>query len=342
MSTHEGRYSRQELFPAIGATGQQRIRAARVLITGCGGIGSNSASLLARAGVGFLRIVDREVVELSNLHRQSLFTEADVCAQLPKAQAAARHISAINSDVRVEPLVSDVDTDNILDLLDRVDLVLDGFDNFEGRYLLNDACVSRGVPWVYGSCVGATTMAALIVPGTTPCLRCLHRELPAPGSAATCETAGIIGPAAYLAASLEVALALRWIVNGSRTPMDTLIAADAWDLRLDRIPLPERDATGCVCCGLRKFEFLEVPGRRATSLCGHNAVQVRPLSSQRPDFAALADRLRILGQVRMNEFVLRLQAPPYELTLFQDGRAIVKGTGDENLARSLVAQWIGV
>lgn len=342
MSMDSGRYSRQQLFPPVGAEGQNRIRAARLLITGCGGLGSNSANLLARAGIGFLRIVDRDVVELSNLQRQALFTEVDTREQVPKAQAAARRIAAINSEVRVEPVVSDVDSHNILDLLDGIDLVIDGFDNFEGRYILNDACVKRGLPWVYGSCLGSVTMAALIVPGCTPCLRCLHNEIPPPGSAETCETAGIIGPAASMAAAIQVSFALQWIISGSPPVEPALITADIWDLRMDRIPLPARNAVACTCCGLRQFEFLDAPGRRATALCGRSAVQVRAISSEPPDFAALAERLRGHGTIRVNEYVLRLQAPPYELTLFKDGRAIVRGTGDEKLARTLVAQWVGV
>ncbi len=337
----QGRYSRQELFQPIGREGQERIRAARVLVIGCGGLGSNCASLLARAGVGSLRIVDRDLVELSNLQRQALFTEADARDGVPKAMAAARGIAAVNSEVRVEPVVADVDSSNILRLLDDVDLVVDGFDNFEGRYVLNDACVKRGLPWIYGACVGSTAMAQLIVPGKTPCLRCLHRDLPEPGAAQTCDTAGIIGPAASLASTLQVALALRFLVEGAPPPEAAVFCADAWDLHLGRFVLPAR-APDCPCCGQGRFEFLELSGRSATALCGHDAVQVRALSGRRPDFSALAERLRPIGTVRVNEYLLRLTAPPYELTVFEDGRAIVKGTHDEAVARSLVSRWIGV
>ena len=340
MSGSGGRYSRQERFAPIGAAGQARIQAARVLIVGCGGLGSNSAGLLARAGVGFLRIVDRDVVELSNLARQSLYCEADADGEHPKAVAAARRIGEVSSDVRVEPVVADVDARNILGFLEGVDLVVDGLDNFEARYLLNDACVSRGLPWIYGACVGATAMAALLVPRVTACYRCLHRQLPAPGSAATCDTAGIIGPAAMLAASMQVSLALRFLVEGP--PADPAIAsADAWDLHLDRLPLPPRDPR-CPCCGLGQYEFLAREQRATTVLCGRSAIAVRALSGRAPDLMALAERLRGLGRVHVNEFLLRLVAEPYELTLFQDGRAIVKGTDDEALARSLVARWVGV
>jgi len=336
------RYSRQELFSPIGRAGQEKIRSARVLVMGCGGLGSHGASLLARAGVGLLRIVDRDFVELSNLQRQELFEEADAAGPIPKAVAAARRIRAINSEVQVEPVVADVDPGSVLSLLDGVDLVLDGLDNFEGRYVLNDACVQRGRPWVYGACVGSTAMATLVVPGETPCLRCLHRELPEPGAGDTCDRVGLIGPAAALAAALQVAMALRYLVERKAPPVATLICSDLWDLRTERLVLPPRDALACPCCALRRFDFLEASHRSATALCGREAVQVRALSAHPPDLAALAERLRGLGTVRSNEFLLRLVVPPYELTLFQDGRAIVKGTGDEALARSLVSRWIGV
>jgi molybdopterin-synthase adenylyltransferase len=338
---NDGRYSRQELFAPIGRAGQERLRRARVLVAGCGGLGANSAGLLARAGVGFLRIADRDVVELSNLQRQPLFSEADAREGLPKAIAAARHLALVNSEVRVEALVVDIDASNVRRLVENVDLVVDGFDSFEARYVLNDACVAAGVPWIHGACVGSTATAGLVVPGTTPCLRCWHRNVPAPGSAHTCDMVGIIGPAAALAAAMQVGLALRFLVEGAPQGGGALHSADAWELSMDRLDLPPRDQD-CPCCGLRRFEFLEGAGRAATALCGRDAVQVRSLSSARPDLPALAERLRALGEVRANEYLLRLSVPPYELTVFDDGRAIVKGTGDAALARSLVARWVGV
>jgi molybdopterin-synthase adenylyltransferase len=334
-----GRYSRQELFSPIGPEGQARIRAARVLIAGCGGLGSNSANVLARAGVGFLRIVDRDVIELSNLGRQLLFDECDARDGAPKAVAAARHLAAINSEVQVEPVVADIGTDNILDLLEGIDLVLDGFDNLEARYLLNDACTEQNVPWVYASCVSATVMAGLIVPGKTACFRCLHRELPERGAVRTCDMAGIIGPAALVAASIQASIALR-LLTGNALPEAGLIVADAWELSLDRIVV-SRDEN-CPCCALKQLDFLKMPGQQAVTLCGRNAVQVRTAFVCRPDFKALAGRLGVVGAVRVNDHLLRLDAPPYELTLFEDGRVIVKGTADPMLARSLVARWVGV
>ena len=334
----DGRYSRQELFSPIGPEGQTRLRAARVLVAGCGGLGSNSANLLARAGVGFLRIVDRDVIELSNLQRQLLFDQNDAREGSPKAVAAARHLAAINSDVTIEPIVGDIGSDNVLDLLQGTDLVLDGLDNLETRYLLNDACTRQNVPWIYGSCVSSTLMAGLIVPGKTACFRCLHRHLPEPGSVRTCDTAGVIGPAALFAASIQTSIALRFLTD--KLCEAPLIVGGAWDFSLDTIAVQRDDS--CPCCALKQFEFLKMPGQQALTLCGRNAVQVRAAFDRRPDFKALAARLGALGGVRVNEDLLRFDAPPYALTLFEDGRAIVKGTDDPMLARSLVARWIGI
>jgi molybdopterin-synthase adenylyltransferase len=334
----DDRFSRQELFAPIGPAGQERIKAARVLIAGCGGLGSNSANLLARAGIGFLRIVDRDVVELSNLQRQSLFDESDARQGTPKAVAAARHIADINSEVKVETVVADIGTANVLDLLKGVDLVLDGFDNLEARYLLNDACIKENVPWVYASCVSATVVAGLIVPGKTACLRCLHKDLPEPGAIRTCDMIGVLGPAALIAASIQVSIALRFLTGEVPSEL-TLITGDAWDLSLDRIVVRRHEA--CGCCELRHFEFLDTPGMPAVTFCGRNAVQVSTFSGRRPNFEALSSQLAGLGSVKVNEHLLRLNAPPYELTLFGDGRAVVKGTSDPALARSLVSRWIG-
>jgi adenylyltransferase/sulfurtransferase len=342
----DDRYSRQVLYAPIGAAGQARLRAARVLLAGCGGLGAEAAGLLARAGVGRLRIVDRDVVDLTNLQRQALFDESDARGCIPKAVAAARHLAAINSEVAVEPVVADLHAGNVAELLRDVDLVVDGFDNFEGRYLLNDACVRDGVPWVYGACVSDYGVSTLVVPGRTPCLRCIQPERPAPGASPTCDTVGILGPAAHLVASLEVAQALRWLVTGEVSVPHVMVTAELWDLRFQRVELRAPEA-GCPCCGERRFEFLERGPVPAEALCGLDAVLVRPSSDATPDFAAIAARLRRAhaeggaGEVLANEFVLRLRLPPHELTLFADGRAIVKGTDDPALARSLVARWFG-
>jgi adenylyltransferase/sulfurtransferase len=340
-STENDRYSRQTLFAPIGSEGQARIRAARVLITGCGGLGAEVASLLARAGAGALRIVDRDVVEITNLQRQALFDEADARECIPKAVAAARRLARINADVNVEPLVADLHAGNVAELLSGMDLVVDGFDNFEGRFLLNDACVRAGVPWVHGACVGSYGVSTLIVPGRTPCFRCIQPELPGPGSTPTCDTVGILGPTAHLIASLEVAQALRWLVTGEVPAPPVLVAADVWDMRLQRVELPARDPQ-CPCCGERRFEFLEAPSSPATELCGRDAVLVRSLARAAPAFDELAERLRPHGEVLVNLYVLRFRTAPYELTLFPDGRTIVKGTSETALARSLVSRYFGV
>lgn len=338
----DDRYSRQILYAPIGASGQARLRAARVLITGCGGLGAEAASLLARAGVGFLRIVDRDVVEITNLQRQALFEEADARDCVPKAVAAARRLGRVNAEVGVEPLVEDIQPGNVLEMLHGIDLVVDGFDNFEGRFLLNDACVREGLPWVYGACVGSYGVSALIVPGRTPCLRCIQPELPPPGSVPTCDTVGILGPIAHLIASLEVAQALRWLVTREVPATPVLVSVDVWDSSLQHVELPAREALPpCPCCGERRFEFLEAAAGPAVALCGRDEVLVRSSALARPAFVEVAARLRPLGEVLLNDFLLRFRTPPYELTLFQDGRATVKGTGDTALARSLVARYFG-
>ncbi len=336
----DDRYSRQVLFRPFGPEGQARVRAARVLVAGCGGLGAESAGLLARAGVGFLRIVDRDVVELSNLARQALFDEADVREGLPKAVAAARRIARVNSEVAVEPVVADAVPGNVRDLLDGIDLVVDGFDSFEARFLLNDACVERGTPWVYGACIASTGLAALLVPGVTPCLRCLLGEIPEPGSSATCDTAGILGPAAHLAASMQVGRALRFLATREAPPEAELVYGDVWEGRFTRMTVARDPA--CPCCAGRRFDFLSVAAPQASALCGRDSVQVRPLVPSKPDFAALAERLRPLGEVVANDWLLRFRADGVELTLFSDGRAIVKGTTDPARARSLVARTFGV
>jgi adenylyltransferase/sulfurtransferase len=337
------RYSRQLLFAPVGPEGQARLAAARILVAGCGGLGTVSASLLGRAGVGFLRIVDRDVVEPSNLPRQALFDDEDAASGTPKAVAAARRLARINPGLAVDPVVADLDTGNVLRLLDGIDLVVDGFDNFAARYLLNDACVSLGIPWIYGACVGSSGVASLLVPGHTPCLRCLQPEAPATGSAPTCDTAGVIGPITHSIASLEVALALRHLCERESPRAATLVSLDVWSLRFQRVEVP-REAGGepCRCCDLRRFDFLEAPARETTIFCGRDTVQVMPPSPGSPPFEELARRLASVGEVRSSEQVLRLRVPPHELTLFADGRALVRGTDDPAVARGLVARFFGM
>lgn len=334
----EERYSRQILFPGIGAEGQRRLAAARVAIVGCGATGSTLAGLLARAGVGTLRIIDRDYVEASNLQRQSLFDEADAAASLPKAIAAARKIAASNSEIVVEPEVADLTPENIERLLAGTQLLLDGTDNFETRYLLNDFAVQRGLPWIYCAAVGSYGLTMNVLPGETACLACMFAEAPQ-GALETCETAGVLGPAVSLLASVAAAEALKFLVGARQQLRRTLLSWDVWSNQTSVLqtgaPRPD-----CRCCGRREFIHLAGEGRPQITLCGRNSVQIHERA--RPvDFALISERLRPHGTVRHNEFVLKFWREPYEMTLFPDGRAIIKGTSDTAVARSLYARYIG-
>ncbi|HTS46356.1 MAG TPA: ThiF family adenylyltransferase [Bryobacteraceae bacterium] len=330
------RYSRQILFAGIGEKGQLRLLDARVAVAGCGALGSFQAGALARAGVGFLRIIDRDYVELSNLQRQWLFDECDSEQALPKAVAAARKIAGINRDVQTEAAVEDLTAANVADLFDDVDLILDGTDNFETRYLINDYAVDRGRPWIYGAAVGSYGITMPVVPARTACLRCVYPD-PPDGSQPTCETAGVLGSITALIASLQVAEALK-ILCGLE-PSRKITTVDVWSGEIRQVAQPG-PSEQCPACGRREFPYLKESARAPVSLCGHNAVQIH--ERRRPlDLSDLAARLRPLGEVRANEFALRFETPPYLLTIFPDGRAIVKGTTDAGLARSLYARYIG-
>lgn len=330
------RYSRQILFSGIGASGQQKLLDARVAIVGCGALGSFQAGAMARAGAGYLRIVDRDYVELSNLQRQWLFTEEDAAQALPKALAAARAIAQINSSVHAEPVIADLTASNIEELLGGVDVILDGTDNFETRYLINDFAVSRGRVWIYGAAVGSYGLSMAIVPGRTACLKCLYPEPPA-GPQPTCETAGVLGSITAAIASLQVAQALRYLSVGETT--GKLNTIDVWTGETRSTPQPSPDPS-CPACARGEFPHLQGRRRVPISLCGRNAVQIHEQARMLP-LTELAERLAGVGTVRFNEFALRLDAPPYLLTVFPDGRVIVKGTTDTAVARSLYAKYIG-
>jgi adenylyltransferase/sulfurtransferase len=329
------RYSRQILFPAIGEGGQERLLAAHAVIAGCGALGSFHAGALARAGVGKLTIIDRDYVEPSNLHRQFLFEEEDAEAGLPKAAAAARRIARINSSVEVQPAIADLTASNVEELLGRADVVLDGTDNFETRYLINDFAVSRGIPWIYGAAVAAYGLAMPVIPHRTACLRCVY-PAPPTGAQPTCETAGVLSPIVSAVASLQVADALRILATGEVHARITTI--DVWGGIVRQMEGPERDPD-CPCCAHREFPYLEERARPPVTFCGRNAVQVAGTGAI--DLAALATRLAPLGPVRANEFALRAQFSGYDVTVFADGRAIIKGTSDTGIARSLYARYIG-
>ncbi len=333
------RYSRQILFPGIGEAGQEALMASRVAIVGCGALGTFHAAALARAGVGTLTIIDRDSVEPSNLHRQWLFEEADAADALPKAAAAERRIARINSGVRVRGIAADLTAANAAELLEGAQLLLDGTDNFDTRYLINDFAVSRGVPWIYGAAVGSYGLTMTILPGRTACFRCVYPEPPS-GAQPTCETGGILGAVVAAVASLQVAEALKILTGRTDLAARHITTMDVWDGGgVRQISMPARDAE-CPACGRREFPYLDETRRAPVSLCGRNAVQVH--ERERPiDLLQLKARLEPLGTVAANEFALRFSAPPYEMTVFPDGRAIVKGTSDPGVARSLYAKYLG-
>jgi molybdopterin-synthase adenylyltransferase len=336
----EERYSRQVLFRGIGAEGQRNLAIARVAIVGCGATGSALAALLARAGVGTLRIIDRDYVEPSNLQRQSLFDEKDAAESLPKAIAAARKIAAFNSQIVVEPKIEDLVPANIEALLEGMSLILDGTDNFETRYLINDYALDRSLPWIYSAAVGSYAVTLNILPGQTACLACLFPD-PPHGIIETCETSGILNSAVNLVASIAATEALKLLVNGSSDPQlrRSLLSFDVWTNEHAEISAAN-PRPGCRACDAREFIHLAGEGRPHITLCGRNSVQIH--ERQRPiNFAEMDRLLQPHGTVRHNDFVLKFWRAPYEMTLFPDGRAIIKGTTDTALARSLYARYVG-
>ncbi len=332
------RYSRQILFRGIGEEGQRNLQAARIAIIGCGATGSALASLLARAGAGTLRIIDRDYVEPSNLQRQSLFDEADAAESLPKAIAAARKIAAFNSQIVVQPKVEDLIPGNVEALLEGMDLILDGTDNFETRYLLNDYAVERSLPWIYSAAVGSYAVTLNVLPRESACLACIFPDSPR-GMVETCETSGILNSAVNFVASIAATEALKLLVGGSGALRRTLLSFDLWTNEHAEISAakPRRD---CRACGRREFIHLAGEGRPHITLCGRNSVQIH--ERHRPiDFSEMDRRLQPHGTVRHNDFVLKFWHDPYEMTVFPDGRAIIKGTTDTAIARSLYARYVG-
>ena len=334
------RYSRQILFRGIGADGQRKLASARVAIVGCGATGSALAGLLARAGVGTLRIIDRDYVEPSNLQRQALFDEDDAAESLPKAIAAARKIGTFNSQIVVEPKVEDLTPSNIEKALEGIDLILDGTDNFETRFLVNDYAVEHSLPWIYSAAVGSYAVTMNVVPGQTACLACIFPDSPR-GMVETCETSGILNSAVNLVASISATEAMKFVVAGPNAPIvrRTLLSFDLWTNEHAEISAA-KPRSGCRACGEHDFVHLAGEGRPHITLCGRNSVQIH--ERQRPiDFVEMDRRLQPHGVVRHNEFVLKFWREPYEMTIFPDGRAIIKGTTDTALARSLYARYVG-
>ena len=340
-STNNERYSRQILFNGIGKEGQERLLNSRVVIIGCGALGSAQAEALARAGVGNLRIIDRDFVEFSNLQRQTMFTESDARERLPKAIACANRIREINSDIVVEPEVADVNHSNIESLISDVDVVIDGTDNFATRYLINDACVKHAVNWVYGAAVGSYGVTMTIRPHETPCLRCIFPEAPPAASAPTCDTAGVIMPIISIVGSVQVTEALKLLTAKIGDLHNSLMQFDVWRNEWRKIsigkPLPD-----CPTCGLGDYETLNAEARDfAAVMCGRHAVQISPTDSVHIDLDALRRKLESSGDVKANDYLVRFRTGEYELTIFQDARSIIRGTDDIATARSLYSKYIG-
>ncbi len=335
------RYSRQILFAPIGKTGQEKLLKSRVLIVGSGALGCAHAETLARAGVGFLRVVDRDFVESSNLQRQTLFSEADAKERLPKAIAAKNRLAAINSEIEVEAIVADVNFSNIENFVEDCDLILDGTDNFQTRYLINDACVKLQKTWIYGAAVSSYGATMTIMPNETACLRCIFEEMPPVGSAPTCDTTGVIQPIIQSVSAIQTTEALKILTGDFAALHQTLLQIDVWqnDWRKIKIGSPNAD---CECCGRKNFEFLDAETSEFSAvLCGRNAVQIAPPKPVDLDLPTLATRLEPFGAVKQNEYLLRLNVGEFELTVFKDARAIVRGTDDISTARSIYAKFIG-
>lgn len=337
------RYSRQMRFYGVGEAGQRKLMESKVTLCGCGALGTVLANVLVRAGVGHVRLVDRDFIETSNLQRQVLFDEHDVAENLPKAEAAARKLGAINSSVHVEPVVADIDRTNIEELCRDADLILDGTDNFEIRYLINDVSIKLNKPWVYGGCIGSHGQVMAILPGLTPCLRCVFEAAPAPGETGTCETAGVLGPIVNIVASLQAVEAFKILTGNIDQVNRELVYLDVWENLHRRIKVaPLLGKVDCPCCGRRRFEWLEGEhGSQTTSLCGRNAVQVSHRTPGSLNFEEMAKNLEVMGTVNYNRFLLKFSVESFEFTVFPDGRAIIKGTNDVDKARTLYAKYIG-
>lgn len=341
----ETRYDRQRILPQVGDTGQRRLAGARVLIIGCGALGSTIGEQLVRGGVGYVRLVDRDLVEWTNLQRQVLFDEADARAMTPKAVAAANRLRQINSTITLDPVILDIDSANIASLLDtpqgRVDLILDGTDNAAIRYLVNDLATREHLPWVYGAVLGMEGRIMPVLPGEA-CLRCLFSSPPAAGELPTCETAGVLGAAVSIVASMQVALAYQILLGAEIPRMMQVI--DVWQGRYRSISIADAKRADCPCCVHRQFDFLNAPPASGTAtLCGRDAVQVRAPRGTQLDLAQLADRLKATIDIEQQRFFIRIRLGEGEmLTVFPDGRVIVSGTRDPARARTLVARWVGV
>jgi adenylyltransferase/sulfurtransferase len=339
----QDRYSRQILFAGIGEQGQVGLLEGTAVVIGCGALGAVQIETLARAGVGRLRLVDRDVVEQSNLHRQILYTEQDAAEGIPNAVAAARRVRSINADVDVEGIVEDVRASNVERLVAGADVILDATDKFDTRFLINAAAVNHGIPWIYGAVVGAGGLSMTIRPRVTPCLRCVFEEMPAPGSGPTCDTAGVILPAVSVVASIQSTEAIKLLAGRTDLLHGGIVQADIWENRFTTVRLGGlRENGDCPTCQRDVFEFLaDTAGQSAVTLCGRGAVQVTSRRAVRLDLPALAERLRSVGEVELKQFVVRFRVGDVEMTVFPDARSIIKGVADPAAARGLYARYVG-
>ena len=336
----KNRYLSQIVFPEIGKEGQEKIKNAKVIVIGCGALGCAIANNLVRAGIGKIKIVDRDLVEISNLQRQILYDEEDVRERIPKSIAAKRKLEKINSEVKIEAIVSDVNFRNIEDLIKDCDIVLDGTDNFETRFLINEACVKHEIPWIYGAVIGGAGSTATIIPEKTPCLRCIIEEIPSPGNLPTCDTLGVLNTIPATIASIQTTEALKIILENENLNND-LILIDLWSSSWEKIKIERK--RNCPVCVKKKYIFLEGEEiSHATSLCGRNAVQIVPQKRSQISFKKLEEKLKHLGKVKYNEFVLSFKTGDYELIVFPDARVIVKGTTDISIAKTLYAKYLGI
>jgi molybdopterin-synthase adenylyltransferase len=338
------RYSRQTLFGPIGKEGQKRLQDASVAIIGCGALGTGLASNLCRAGIGRILIADRDYIELNNLQRQILFDEDDVAHHVPKAIAAVEKLQIVNSDISIEALVEDVNVDSIEEIVRSHNLILDATDNFETRYLINDACVKQQRPWIYSGVISAYGTTMNIIPGDTACLRCVFPDMPLPGTTATCDTVGVLNGIVGVITGIAATEAIKILLKSDKVSR-SIFTMDLWENTTDRIELPRQ--TDCPACGQHTYEFLDTfTTTHSTSLCGRNAIQVRGYTgadkeARRLDFPNLAERLKEVGEVHYNTHLLRFNVENYELTVFPDARVIIKGTDNEQVARSIYARYIG-
>ena len=343
-ASQNNRYIRQSGFAPLGDQGQRKIGASTIVICGCGALGSVLANTLARAGVGKLRIIDRDYLEWNNLQRQVLYTEKDVAAGIPKAVAAKVHLEEINSDIGIEAVVSHISADNVIELVQDADCIVDGTDNFETRFLINDAAVQLNIPWIYGGCIGSEGQTMTIIPQQTPCLHCLMQAgPPPPGTTPTCDSAGILGSVINVIASIQALEALKIVSGNAHQISPYLHVFDLWENRARQVKLDSLlDLKTCPTCYKRDFKWLAAEHGSSTAvLCGRNAVQINFHNEQSVSLEQLAEKLKTFGTVTANAYLLRAQINDYQLTVFPDGRAIIQGTDDPNTAHSVYAKYIG-